>query len=202
MIGDWILEIRGRPRCRGGGRPEIAATLVFRAEPADEAVCFLGGALVVEGDEAGEELLLPRRGCILLPGNPRHIPSYFRILIWRQNDRHSLPLAQILPAIRLEDGGIEVVVDLFQDAHQALFVDLPVLVGKRLPRPQFLQHVVHPRQRQPGVQGLPLLTVRVELLPQFPYPSLQLPFFQRGEGKWVEAAGLCVNRTILKTGAY
>jgi len=33
----------------------IAATLVVRAEPADEAALFLRGALVVEGDEAGEQ---------------------------------------------------------------------------------------------------------------------------------------------------
>jgi hypothetical protein len=31
--------------------------LIVRAQPADEAALFLGGALVVEGDEAGEELL-------------------------------------------------------------------------------------------------------------------------------------------------
>jgi hypothetical protein len=33
----------------------IAVTLIVRAEPADEAVLFLGGAGVVEGDEAGEQ---------------------------------------------------------------------------------------------------------------------------------------------------
>jgi hypothetical protein len=36
----------------------IAATLIVRAQPADEAVLFLGGAGVVEGDEAGEEGVL------------------------------------------------------------------------------------------------------------------------------------------------
>jgi hypothetical protein len=36
----------------------IAATLILRAEVADEAALFLGGARVVEGDEAGEEGVL------------------------------------------------------------------------------------------------------------------------------------------------
>jgi selenocysteine lyase/cysteine desulfurase len=39
--------------------------LIVRAEVADEAALFLGGALVVEGDEAGEEGVfksLPRCG--------------------------------------------------------------------------------------------------------------------------------------------
>ena len=39
---------------RRAGRPVIAATLIVRAQPADEAALFLGGALVVEGDEAGQ----------------------------------------------------------------------------------------------------------------------------------------------------
>ena len=30
--------------------------LIVRAQPADEAALFIGGPLVVEGDEAGEEL--------------------------------------------------------------------------------------------------------------------------------------------------
>jgi hypothetical protein len=33
----------------------IAATLIVRPQPPDEAALFFGGALVVEGDEAGEE---------------------------------------------------------------------------------------------------------------------------------------------------
>jgi hypothetical protein len=37
---------------RGG-----AWILIVRTQPADEAALFLGGALVVEGDEAGEEFL-------------------------------------------------------------------------------------------------------------------------------------------------
>ena len=36
--------------------------LIVRAQPADEAALFFGGALVVEGDEAGEELLFERLG--------------------------------------------------------------------------------------------------------------------------------------------
>ena len=39
---------------RRAGRPVIAATLILRAEVADEAALFLGGALVVESDETGE----------------------------------------------------------------------------------------------------------------------------------------------------
>ena len=67
----------------GGGRPEIAPTLVFRAEPADEAALLFRRALVVEGDEAGEEFLL---SCVLCLG----------VLCL---DR------KITPPVRLEDGG-------------------------------------------------------------------------------------------------
>jgi hypothetical protein len=36
--------------------------LEIRAEPADEAALFFGGALVVEGDEVGEDGLFERLG--------------------------------------------------------------------------------------------------------------------------------------------
>ena len=31
--------------------------LIVRAQPADEAALFVGGTLVIEGDEAGEEIV-------------------------------------------------------------------------------------------------------------------------------------------------
>ena len=51
--GDFLLLVGG-----GGGGAVGGGGLVFGAEPADEAALFLGGAFVVEGDEAGEEGLL------------------------------------------------------------------------------------------------------------------------------------------------
>ena len=42
----------GLKRLGRGGR-----VLIVRAQPADEAALFLGGTLVIEGDEAGEEFV-------------------------------------------------------------------------------------------------------------------------------------------------
>ena len=50
------MFVGGGVRLGGGGG------LVVGAEPADEAALFLGGAFVVEGDEAGEEGLLQAFG--------------------------------------------------------------------------------------------------------------------------------------------
>ena len=59
-----VFSFQGRGFCSGEGllgclrrawRPVIAATLIVRAQPADDAALFFGGALVVEGDKAGEQ---------------------------------------------------------------------------------------------------------------------------------------------------
>jgi hypothetical protein len=41
------------------------------------------------------------------------------------------------PAVGVEDGGVEVVVDLLQDRDEAVVVDDPVLVRERLPHNMF-----------------------------------------------------------------
>jgi hypothetical protein len=69
----------------GAGR-----VLEVGAEVFDEALFFFGGALVVEGDEFFEELVVGEGGG---------------------------------PAIGVEDGGVEVVVELFEDGDEAVGVD-------------------------------------------------------------------------------
>ena len=93
--------------------------LVFGAEPADFALGFFGGALVVEVDEALEELFF---GFLLVfglfgpgGGGAGAADEFF---------------GEVVPAVGLEDGAVEVVVEFAQDGDQALFVDFFFLVGQ------------------------------------------------------------------------
>ncbi len=66
---------------------------------------------------------------------------------------------------------------------------------------QFLQHVVHARQREVRVQGLLRFAVRVELLCQLADALGQLGRevgVLGREGERLEAGGLAVNRSVFK----
>ena len=82
--------------------------LVVGAEPADEAALFLGGAFVVEGDEAGEEGLLEGFGVRV--GGVEAVG---------EGDGGD----EVGPAVGFEDGGVEVVVELLEEGDEALVVD-------------------------------------------------------------------------------
>jgi len=53
-----------------------AGDLIFRAQPADFAVCFLYGALVIERNKAGDDFGWSQRACgpfiapAIIPGTP------------------------------------------------------------------------------------------------------------------------------------
>jgi hypothetical protein len=73
-----------------GGDGDGVGGLVFGAEPADEALGFLGAAVGVEGDDAFEDLLVGEG---------------------------------VGPGVGVEDGAVEPVVDLAEDADEAGLVD-------------------------------------------------------------------------------
>ena len=90
--------------------------------------------------------------------------------------------------VRFCHGGVQLVVELPQDAHQALFVDAALFFGEGLPGALFFQDVVHIRHGQMGVQLLLPLTVGVEALAE----GADVGFLGVGggwEGEGFEAAG-------------
>ena len=96
-IGNWRLGGIGAGDGALLRRPMIAATvLIVRAEPANEAALFLGGALVVEGDEAGEE---------------------FGFALAREG-------VQVGPDVGFEHGGIQLVVNVPKKGDKAVVLDL------------------------------------------------------------------------------
>ena len=68
---------------------------------------------------------------------------------------------QVGPAVGVEDGGVEVVVELAQDGDQALFVDHAFLGGEGFAAAEFVQHVVHAGQGEAWVLGLLAFAVGV-----------------------------------------
>lgn len=116
---------------RGGG-----GILILGTQPADESALFLGGALVVEGDEAGEEFLfegfVPRGG------------------------------GEIVPAIGGEHGGVDLVVDLAEEGDEAVVVDLLFLGVQDCAGAERFEDVVDPGEGEVRMQGLLPLAVRVE----------------------------------------
>ena len=113
--------------------------LVVGAEPADEAALFLGGAFVVEGDEAGEERLLERLG-IRMGG----------VEAVGEGDGGD----EVGPAVGFEDGGVEVVVDLREEGDEALVVDGFGLGVERGAGAEEVEDVVEAGEGERGVQGL------------------------------------------------
>ena len=88
------------------------------AEPAHDAAGFFGGAFGVEGDEAFEQDLF----CFFLLGGLSAAggeAAGFADESW----------CKVGPAVGVEDGGVELIVEFSEDSHQALFVDLFVFVG-------------------------------------------------------------------------
>ena len=108
-MGFWLFVFG---RCLGFGASECGldafssfGVLVFWAKPADESLFFLGGSLVVQGDEAREKLLFEL------------FFSYVLCLNVLRLDR------KIRPAIGFQNGGIEFVVELFEERDESLVVD-------------------------------------------------------------------------------
>lgn len=129
----------------GWGRGGVCV-LEIRAEVADEAALFLGGALVIEGDEAGEEGLFEGLGGGAAAGED---------IGGRDGGG-----GDVCPAVGLEDGGIEVVVELLEDGDEALVVDGLVLGGEGLAGTEFLEDVVEAGEGEVGMCLLLAFAVR------------------------------------------
>ena len=123
--------------------------MVGGAEPADEAALFLGGAFVVEGDEAGEEGLL--KGLGLRTGGVEAVG---------EGDGGD----EVGPAVGFEDGGVEVVVELLEEGDEALVVDGFGLGVERGAGAEEVEDVVEAGEGERGVQDLLALAVGVEAL--------------------------------------
>ena len=115
----------------GGGGGAAGRVLELGAQPADEALRLLGGALAVEGDEAVQDVVV---------GEVRR------------------------PAVGAGGLGVDLVVELAEDADEAVVVDLAVPALDGLAGPELLQHVVHLGEGQAGMRRLLALAVGVEPL--------------------------------------
>ena len=148
------------------GLKSFPRILIVRAQPADEDFPFLGGAGVVEGDEVGEE-------CIARQG-----PTSGRSGAWGENGEglvfgrvgavqgrfirrtaaESGP-CQVLPAIRFQHGGIEIIMDLPENGNESLVVDRLFLGGQRSAGADGFEHVRQAGEREVRVKRLLLLAV-------------------------------------------
>lgn len=63
-------------------------------------------------------------------------------------------IEEIGQAVGFEDGGVEVVVELFEEGDEAVVVDDFFLIGEGLFFAEFFEDVVHPGEGEVGVLGL------------------------------------------------
>src|SRR5690554_1173648 len=98
--------------------------LIGWAKPADLALGFFRGTLLVERYQPHQQLLL----------GPGLIGRHFRQRRGRSRAAYQL-VGEVLPIVSLEDGAIELVVVLEEGADQALLVGGLLLVGQRLTGP-------------------------------------------------------------------
>ena len=117
-------------RGTGRRRSQTAATgiLVVGAEPADVAGLFLGGAGVVEGDEAGEE---------------------FGFALGRE-------WVQVGPTVGFQHGGIQLVVDLPEQGDEALVVEGFLFGVQRVTGAELFEDIVASPNKRPVDTKAPL----------------------------------------------
>ena len=120
-------------------------------------------------------------------------------LIERDQAHQDVVVGQVgRPAIGGCNGGIQLVVVIFQDQHQAVVEDAAVLGGEGIGRgagAEFLQHVVEAGQREVRVFGKHAFAVGVKFLGESA-DALFLQVVGGREGEWVEAAGFYVDGII------
>lgn len=155
-----------------GRRSQTAATggLVVGAEPADVAALLLGGAFVVEGDEAREE---------------------FGFALGRER-------MQVGPAVGLEHGGVQLVVDLAQERDEALVVEGFLFGVQGRPGAELFEDIVKAGERELGMLLLLPLAVGIQSLAEFADALLQGAFGEVGEWEGVEAGAISPSWPILK----
>ena len=99
------------------------------------------------------------------------------------------------PAVGAGGLGVDLVVELAEDADEAVVVDLAVPALDGLAGPELFQHVVHLGEGQAGMRRLLPLAVGVEPLAEVAQAGAG-GLVGVGEGEGVEAAGLVVARVI------
>ena len=158
-----------------GRRSHTAATggLVVGAEPADVAALLLGGAFVVEGDEAREE---------------------FGFALGRER-------VQVGPTVGFEHGGVQLFVDLAQQRDEALVVEGFLLGVQGIPGAELVEDIVKSGEREVGMLLLLAFAVGIQTLAERSDALLQWAFGKVGEGEGVEAGRFYINWAILKTRA-
>lgn len=138
------------------------------------------------------------RALELGPEPTNHPPCFLRGPLGVE--RHE-PLQEALvvesarPAVGVEHGRVEGVVQLTQDAHQAEFMDDVLLLRQGLAGPQLGHDIVHPRQGELRVGRLPALSVDIEALSQRPH-RCGMGFRRCRERERVEARGLVVDWVV------
>ena len=160
-------ERRGRRRGRGRGRRRSGrgASSATRRAAGDTAGFALFG--VLRPGEVHLRRRVPRRPAFWNSGRSQRTRPLLLLVgalaVQRDEALEDLLVGEVVrPAVGVEDGGVEVVVDLLQDRDEPLLVDDPLLRRQRLARPELLEDVVHPGDREVGVERLLALAVRVE----------------------------------------
>ena len=102
------------------------------------------------------------------------------------------------PAIGFGHGGVDAVVDVLEQAHQPVLVDLLILARDPLASAKLFEGVIHLGQGQLGVLCLPFLAVRIEFLAELAKGGA-LGGGEVGEGEGVEAARLVVAGAIFES---
>jgi hypothetical protein len=189
--------------------------LELGAEPAHQAAGFFGGAFGVQCHQPFEDGLVERafRLAHARRGGCRSAPCARCFCFgWDKSIAHRVrsyvcgcvvamgnaqQRQQIAPAIGIEHGCIDLVVQLAQHRDQAMLVDHPLLRGQRLAAAQLVQHVVHAGEGDVGVGGLLALAVGVELFGLGANAGL-LFIIGDGEREGLEATIFVVTRPVFK----
>ena len=103
------------------------------------------------------------------------------------------------PAVGVEDGRVEIVVELSEHGHQALLVDDLVLGRERLARAKLFEHVVRAGDGEIRMPGLLALPMGVELFGEGADAAL-LSLRQDRKRERIEAGDVTPTRTILQRG--
>ena len=118
--------------------------------------------------------------------------------VQRHQAFQNLFVAEVVrPAVGIEDGGVQIVVQLLEHRHQALLVDDLVLGRERLARAQLFEHVVHAGDGEIGMRGLLAFAVGVEFFCEGANTLLAAVGTGR-ERKGIEAGSLGVSRTVFQ----
>ncbi len=164
------LKLLSRPRFRLAGY----RNLELGPQPADQAALFFGGALGVERHKPFEQRVV-ERALAVFARRRRAARAGRSVTVHHFQQRR-----EIAPAIGVEHGAVEFVVQRLEHCDQPVLVDHYLFRVERFAGFQLFEHVVHTGQREVGVLRLLALAVRVELFGEIANAGL---LFSRSDGK-------------------